>query len=163
MTFVKDVFGRDLFKDMFGKDYDRFYVGFNDHVTKMAELHKEVAKNIPAYPPYNIKKSGDNTYQIELAVAGFGKQDIEVELADNKLVIRGNSSAETPAEENFLVKGIGMRSFTRTFAIDDHIEVQNAELINGMLKIVLEKLVPEEKKPKKIKVKSRDNTDPVEL
>lgn len=155
MSYVKDVFGRDLFKDMFGKDYDRFYVGFNDHVAKMAELHKEVAKNIPAYPPYNIKKTGENTYQIELAVAGFGKQDIEVELDDNKLVIRGNSSAETP-EENFLVKGIGMRSFTRTFAIDDHIEVQNAELLNGMLKIVLEKFVPEEKKAKKIDIKSHD-------
>ena len=153
MTMLKDVFGRDLFKDMFGKDYDKFYVGFNDHVDKMAALHKEVTKNIPAYPPYNIKKTGDNTYTIELAVAGFGKQDIDVELEDNKLVIRGNSSAETP-EENFLFKGIGMRSFTRTFAIDDHIEVQNAELLNGMLKIVLEKLVPEDKKSKKIKINS---------
>lgn len=153
MSMLKDVFGRDLFKDMFGKEYDKFYVGFNDHVEKMAELHKEVTKNIPTYPPYNIKKTGDSTYTIELAVAGFGKQDIEVELEDNKLVIRGNSSAETP-EENFLFKGIGMRSFTRTFAIDDHIEVQNAQLLNGMLKIVLEKLVPEDKKSKKIKVNS---------
>lgn len=155
MTFIKDVFGRDLFKDMIGKDYDRFYVGFNDHVNKMAELHKEITKNIPTYPPYNIKKTGDNTYQIELAVAGFGKQDIEVELDGNKLVVRGNSSAETP-EDNFLVKGIGMRSFTRTFAIDDHIEVQSAEMLNGMLKIVLESFIPEAKKAKKIKVKSHE-------
>lgn len=149
-----------IIQDFFGKDINKFYVGFDDHVARMAELHKQVTKNIVNYPPYNIRKTGDNKYQIELAVAGFGKQDIEVELADNKLVIKGNTKADTK-EDTFLVKGIGMRPFTRTFAVDDHIEVQSAELINGMLKIMLEKFIPEEKKPKKVKVKESRGYDEV--
>ena len=87
---------------------------------------------------------------IELAVAGFAKQDIEVTLDDNKLTITGNTQ---DAEENFLFKGIANRAFTRSFAIDDKIEIQDAALVNGMLKIALEKIIPEHNKPKKIEVK----------
>ena len=134
--------------------FDKYFVGADKFFQRVKETSDLIANNAAAaYPPFNLKKTDDNVYVIEMAVAGFGKQDIEVELEDNKLVIRGNSSAETP-EDNFLVKGIGMRSFTRTFAIDYHIEVQNAELLNGMLKIVLEKLVPEDKKFMKIEFNS---------
>lgn len=148
---MTNLFTDKLFKSAFGKDADRLLVGFETQAAKIAEFQKELAKSIPTYPPYNIKKVSDNKYQIELAVAGFGRQDLDIELADNKLVIRGNTQSED-IEDNFIFKGIGMRAFTRTFMVDDQIEVKNAELINGMLKIVLEKFVPEHKKPKKIEV-----------
>jgi molecular chaperone IbpA len=119
----------------------------------MAKMHDDLTKNIPNYPPYNIKKTGDNTYVIELAVAGFAKQDIEIELADGKMLIKGNvNSDDADTAEAFLFKGIANRAFTRSFALDDHIEVNNAEMINGMLKVFLERIIPEHKKPKKIDI-----------
>lgn len=146
MTF-KDVFGRDMFKD-----FDKLYVGFDDQFNKLAKIHDDITKNIPNYPPYNIKKTGDNTYVIELAVAGFAKQDIEIELADGKMVVKGNVQS-TEDEGNFLFKGIANRAFTRSFALDDFIEVKDAEMLNGMLKVFLERIIPDHKKPKKIEVK----------
>lgn len=149
MTFVKDVFGRDMFKD-----FDKVFVGFDDQFNKMAKMHDDLTKSIPNYPPYNIKKTGDNTYVIELAVAGFAKQDIEIELADGKMLIKGNvHTDDADSTENFLFKGIANRAFTRTFALDDQIEVKDAEMFNGMLKVFLERIIPEHKKPKKIEVK----------
>jgi molecular chaperone IbpA len=150
MTFVKDVFGRDMFKD-----FDKLYVGFDDQFNKMAKIHDDLTKSIPNYPPYNIKKTGDNTYVIEVAVAGFARQDIEIELADGKMIIKGNVNG-SEQEENFLFKGIANRAFTRTFALEDHIEVQDAAMLNGMLKIFLERIIPEHKKPKKIEVKDTE-------
>lgn len=149
MTFVKDVFGRDMFKD-----FDKVFVGFDDQFNRMAKMHDDLTKSIPNYPPYNIKKTGDTTYVIELAVAGFAKQDIEIELADGKMLIKGNvHSDDADSTENFLFRGIANRAFTRTFALDDQIEVKDAEMFNGMLKVFLEKIIPEHKKPKKIEVK----------
>lgn len=140
-------------QDVF-KDFDKFFVGFEDQVNRMAKVHDEIAKNIPNYPPYNIKKTGENTYVIEIAVAGFAKQDIEIELSNGKMVIKGNvSSQDTEDESAFLFKGIANRAFTRTFALEDHIEVQDAAMFNGMLKIFLERMIPEHRKPKKIEVK----------
>ena len=138
--------------DMF-KDFDKFYVGFDDQYNRLSKLHDDLTKNIPNYPPYNIKKTGENTYSIEIAVAGFGTQDIEIELADNKLIVKGNASSDETSD-NFLFKGIANRAFTRQFALEDQIEVQNAEMFNGMLKIFLEKIIPEHRKPKKIEVKA---------
>jgi molecular chaperone IbpA len=121
----------------------------------MAKIHDELTKSIPNYPPYNIKKTGDNTYVIEVAVAGFGKQDIEIELDNGKMIIKGNVQ-NTEEEENFLFKGIANRAFTRTFALEDQIEVKDAEMFNGMLKVFLERIIPEHKKPKKIEVKDSE-------
>ncbi len=140
------------------KDMDKFFVGFDDTLNRLAKVHDDLTKNIPNYPPYNIKKTSENTYVIEVAVAGFGKQDIEIELADNKLFIRGNVQ-NTEDDGNFLFKGIANRAFTRTFALDDQVEVKDAEMINGMLKVFLERIIPEYKKPKKIAVKSKDLTE----
>ena len=136
-------------------DLNKFFVGFEDSVSRIQKAQAEIAKNITNYPPYNIRKTGDTTYQIELAVAGFGRQDIEVELADNKLVIKGARKSDDQ-DRDYVFRGIGMRPFTRIFAVEDKIEVQSAELVNGMLKIALEKLIPEEKKPKKVNIKSHD-------
>ena len=102
------------------KDMDKFLVGFDDQFSRIAKMHDDMTKNIPNYPPYNIKKIGDNTYVVEVAVAGFAKQDIEIELADGKMLIKGNVQSNE-AEENFLFKGIANRAFTRTFALDDQI------------------------------------------
>lgn len=147
MTLLANYFGRDLFKD-----FDKLYVGFDDQFNRLAKIHDDLTKNVPNYPPYNIKKTGDNTYVIEVAVAGFAKQDIEIELSDSTMTIKGNTQSQD-AGENFLFKGIANRAFTRTFALDDQIEVKDAEMFNGMLKVFLERIIPEHKKPKKVEVK----------
>jgi molecular chaperone IbpA len=135
------------------KDLDKFFVGFDDQFARLQKLHEDVTKNIPNYPPYNIKKIDENHYAIEIAVAGFGQQDIDIEMNDGKLVVRGNVQAAEP-EDNFLFKGIANRAFTRSFVLNDEVEVKDAEIFNGMLKIALERLIPEAKQPKKIPVKS---------
>ena len=138
------------------KDFDKFFVGFDDQYRRLAKIHDDVTKNIPNYPPYNIRKTGDNTYVIEIAVAGFDKQEIDIEIEGGKLVVKGNL-AFTDTEDNFLFKGIATRAFTRAFVIDDQFEVKDASLINGMLKIALERIIPEHKKPKKIEVKDAES------
>jgi molecular chaperone IbpA len=139
------------------KDFDKYFVGFEDQFNRLARVHDDLTKNIPNYPPYNIKKTGENTYAVELAVAGFGKQDIEIELADGKLVVRGSVTDNT--DDNFIFKGIANRAFTRAFALDDQIVVQDAEMLNGMLRVFLERVIPEHKKPKKIDI--QDGEKPV--
>jgi molecular chaperone IbpA len=143
-----------LIPQFLGKDFDRFFIGFDEQFNNLQKLHDDLTKNIPNYPPYNIRKNDDNHYTIEIAVAGFGQQDIDIEMNDGKLVVRGNIANDTESE-SFLFKGIANRAFTRTFALNDEIEVKDAEIFNGMLKIVLERLIPEHKQPKKISVKAK--------
>lgn len=143
-----------MFGNTFPKDFDKFLVGFDDTFNRIAQMHDDLTKNIPNYPPYNIKKTGDNTYVIELAVAGFAKQDIEIELADGKMIVKGRVE-NADAEDNYLFKGIAARPFTRTFALEDQIEVKDAEMLNGMLKVFLERIIPEHKKPKKVEIKEK--------
>ena len=135
------------------KDFDKFFVGFDDQAKRMQQLHDDLTKNIPNYPPYNIKKIDDTHFVIEIAVAGFGQNEIDIEIDGGKLVVKGNVTSTEP-DENFLFKGIAARAFTRAFALNDQVEVKDAELFNGMLKIALERMIPEEKKPKKVPVKS---------
>lgn len=135
------------------KDFDRFFVGFDDQFNRMAKMHDDLTKNIPNYPPYNIKKTGDNTYVIEIAVAGFARQDIEIELNGGNMIVKGNAKNEEE-ENSFVYKGIANRNFTRTFALEDQIEIKDAEMFNGMLKVFLERIIPEHKKPKKIEIKA---------
>ena len=136
------------------KELDKFFVGFDDQFNRLQKLHDDLTKNIPSYPPYNIRKTGENTYVVEMAVAGFGQSELDIEIDGDKLIIRGNVSAENESSD-YVFKGIAARAFTRSFAIDDKVEVKGAELFNGMLKIALERMVPEEKKPKKIQVKAK--------
>lgn len=137
------------------KDFDKFFVGFDEQFNRLAKMHDDMTKNIPNYPPYNIRKTGDNTYVIELAVAGFARQDIEIELTDNTMIVRGNAASDEKESENYLWKGIATRNFTRTFALEDQIEVKDAEMLNGMLRVFLERIIPEHKKPKKVEVKEK--------
>lgn len=135
------------------KDFDKFFVGFDDQVNRLQKLHDDVTKHIPNYPPYNIRKTGENTYVVEMAVAGFAQSEIEVEIDGDKLIIRGNVKQEET--NDYLFKGIANRAFTRSFVVDEHVEVKDAELFNGMLQIALERLIPEEKKSKKVLVKTK--------
>jgi molecular chaperone IbpA len=135
------------------KNFDKFFVGFDDTFNRLHKMHDDMTKDIPNYPPYNIRKTDENTYVIELAVAGFAKQEIDITLEDNKLIVSGNTRDDV---DNFLFKGIANRAFTRAFALDDKIEIQDASLINGMLKIALERIIPEHKKSKKIEVKDTE-------
>mgnify|MGYP001419469742 FL=1 len=106
------------------------------------------------YPPYNIVKTGDYTYDIELALAGFGKKDIDVNYADSQLTIKSikDEKAEEDADD-VLHKGISKRQFSRTFTIADDVEVKGAELKDGLLKVSLEKIIPDSKKPRTIQIK----------
>jgi len=146
--------GHDFIPSFWGtKDIDKFFVGFDEQWNRLQKLHDDVSKNIPNYPPYNIRKNDENHYTIEIAVAGFGQQDIDIEMTNGKLIVRGEM--KTDESNDFLFKGIANRAFTRSFVLNDEIEVKDAEMFNGMLKIFLERLIPEQKKPKKIAVKSK--------
>ena len=87
-------------KEFYTTQFDRFFVGFDKVAEKMATIADQTAKLATNYPPYNLKKVDENKYIIEMAVAGFGKQDLEIELADNKLIIKGNVHSGEPAEED---------------------------------------------------------------
>lgn len=137
--------------------FDHFFVGIDPIVKKLSEAAEQSVKLAQEvkYPPYNIKKVDENRYVIEMAVAGFGKQDIELELAGDKLVIKGNT--QSAEEGEFVFKGLARRPFTRTFTLADNVEVAGAQLLNGILRVGLEAIIPEANKPKKIEI-----TDPTE-
>ena len=107
------------------------------------------------YPPYNIRKLNEVQYVIEVALAGFSKDDIEVEVTDGKLVIRSTEDKEGESKnDSFVHKGIANRAFSRSFTLSDDIIVKGADLKDGMLNIDLEKVIPEEKKPRLIPIGS---------
>ena len=136
----------------FGIGFDQAFKNFQ----QVEELMTQSFQKLPGYPPFNIKKVTDDKYVIEMAVAGFGKSNIEVETANGVLTISGKVDAETEdAGVDYLYKGIANRSFTRKIALADTIEIKNAELVNGMLKIWLDNLIPESKKPRKIDINEK--------
>lgn len=134
----------------FGSQLSKSAIGFDSVFKKLHEMAESLPK-IPTYPPYNIKKVDENKYIIEIAVAGFGRQDLELEFQEGVLTVKGNVQSDNP-ENDYIFKGIADRAFTRQFTLADTVEVKNADLINGMLKIWLERFIPEEKKPKKIDI-----------
>ena len=127
-----------------------YAVGF-DRVFDQLQNYVENNATSTGYPPYNIRKDGEYNYDIEMALAGFSKKDIEVEVADGVLTIR--SIKENEEDENNLYRGISYRKFNRKFTLADDIIVKDAKLQDGLLKISLEKIIPEEKKPRLITVK----------
>ena len=132
-----------------------FSVGFDsifDEFDRMLESTERYSSN---YPPYNIKRINDTDYRIEVALAGYSKDDIEVELKGSALTIR-NKAKEQTIDENgngVIHKGISTRQFERAFTISEDIKVKNAELKNGLLTIDLERIIPDEKKPRLIDIK----------
>jgi molecular chaperone IbpA len=103
------------------------------------------------YPPYNIVKLDETHYMIEVAVAGFAEDEIDVELKESILIIKG-AQAKHETEAEYVHRGISSRSFERTFTLADNVEVRNASVRNGVLSVGLEHVVPEEQKPKKIQI-----------
>lgn len=146
--FIPAFFAKDTFKD-----FDKFFLDFDEQVNKMQKFHDDMTKNIPNYPPFNVRKIDEKNYTIEIAVAGFATHEIDVELDGGKLTVKGNSNSEKPTD--YIFNGIANRAFTRTWAIGDEYKVENAELLNGILKIALERLIPEAKKPVKVPVKAK--------
>ena len=142
---------------------DKLLVGYEPMVKRLEEAHESLTKVIPNYPPYNIVKVDDNKYVIEMAVAGFGKSNLDIEIQDGTLVVSGQSQLADMYEEGinntYIYKGIADRNFTRKFSIADSVEIKNADLINGMLKIWLENIIPDNKKPKKVDI--NDPSEPV--
>jgi len=133
--------------------FDPFAVGFTDVFKDLQEMSKTFQKAV-SYPPYNIRQIKENKFVIEMAVAGFAKSDIEVTLEGNKLIVKGLSQ-DTEAPESFIYKGIANRNFTREFKLNDKIEIENAEMANGMLRIWLENIVKAQDAIKKIAVKEK--------
>ena len=127
-----------------------YAVGF-DRVFDQLNNYASHNATSSGFPPYNIRKEGDYSFVIDMALAGFSKDDIEVEVADGLLTVR--SIKENDENDDSIYRGISYRKFNRKFTLADEIVVKDASLENGMLVISLERIVPEEKKPRKIKIK----------
>ena len=127
-----------------------YAVGF-DRVFDTLNRYVDNNATSTGFPPYNIRKEGDYNHVIEMALAGFGKEDIEVEVADGTLSIR--SVKENSEDDSTVYRGISYRKFDRKFTLADDIIVNGAKLENGMLSLELERVVPEEKKPRRVTVK----------
>lgn len=142
------------------KDFDRFFVGFDKVADKMANIAQQSVALAQNYPPFNVRKVDENKYTIELAIAGFGKQDLDIELANGTLIVSGKVESEEKEEGNmfpaFIYKGISSKPFKRTFTLADNVEIKSADLANGILKIWLEALAPQIDS-KKIDIKESKN------
>lgn len=126
--------------------YFRSTIGF-DHLFDMLQQGADAGNG---FPPYNIERADENRYRITLAVAGFREKDLAVELRDGVLTVTGKS--EDAPKQDFLYQGIAGRAFERRFQLAEHVEARAAKLENGLLHIDLERIVPEEKKPRRITI-----------
>lgn len=127
--------------------FERFF----DEVERM--LDGEFKQPTQSFPPHNILKLDENRYVVELAVAGFAKDEIDVTVADGTLTIKGEKK-DKDADVQYLHRGIGTRSFTKSLTVADTIEVKGAEFKDGILRIGLENIIPDHKKPRKIEIGS---------
>jgi molecular chaperone IbpA len=135
-------FAWDLFKDP-------FFIGFNREMERLSNV--QLASRQTSYPPYDLIKLDDDSYKLSLAIAGFSKNDIDVSVDNGTLIVKGELPELTEVE--IVHKGIAGRKFTRTFALGEYMEVISASLEDGMLNIDIERIIPEDKKPKAIKIK----------
>ncbi len=128
----------------------RSTIGF-DRLSRL--LDQSLLDDGSSYPPYNIEKTGEDAYRITMAVAGFGEDDINIVAQENMLVVAGKAK---PVDENakFLYRGIAGRAFERRFQLADHIKVNGAQLVNGLLHVDLVREVPEAKRPRTIKIEA---------
>jgi molecular chaperone IbpA len=132
-------------------------IGFDNIFDHFERVLDGDVMNIPTvnYPPYNIVRTGENTYDIELALAGFSKDDINVEYENNVLTVQSIKREETEKEINdaILHRGISKRMFTKSFTVADDVEVNGAELKDGLLRVSLERIIPESKNSRTIEIK----------
>jgi len=126
--------------------YMPYTIGFDSFFNSL----DSITGDVKGYPHYNIKKLDDNKWSIELALAGFSKDDIEIEVKDNIMNIKGELKEEN---NEFVYKGISSRKFSKSFTLAEFTECESAKMENGILSIILEKNIPEDKKPQKVKIK----------
>jgi molecular chaperone IbpA len=127
----------------------KFGIGFD---SMLDELMRQTSRQSTNYPPHNIIKVDDNNFVIQLAVAGFDEGEVEVGTEGQVLTISGECTRDNKYGSEYLVQGISMRDFVRTFTLAEHVEVKNATVTNGILSIELERIIPLEKMPKKIAI-----------
>ena len=135
-------------------------VGFDDMFDHFEHMMDDsfFRGSVQNFPPYNIVKTGENTYDVELALAGFGKDDIDVEFKENQLTVKSKPNKDDVEEvdqydNGVLHRGISKRFFSKSFTIANDVEVKGAELKDGLLKVSLERIIPEHKKAKTIEIK----------
>ena len=138
--------------DTVWRDISPFAVGFDRTFDALSIMANSKSQSVN-YPPYNIRKVSDEQYTIELAVAGFDEQNIDVEVEGETLTIKGNNPQE--ASEGLLHQGLAARSFVRKFVLSDDMEVKGAAMSNGLLYIGMQRYIPEHKRPKKISLISK--------
>tara|TARA_R110002020_G_scaffold316361_6_gene531493 strand:+ start:19641 stop:20108 length:468 start_codon:yes stop_codon:yes gene_type:complete len=146
-------------------DFSPFYrstVGFDKLLTMLDSLAP--AEQAQTYPPYNIERTGDSTYRITMAVAGFEETEISIEAREHVLTVKGEKADEKDAEgSEFLYRGIAKRAFERRFQLADHVEVTGASLRNGLLHVDLVRELPEAMKPRRIAISSDAGDTPKQI
>ena len=125
------------------------FVGFDNIWNELDQYLTQGVEHSPAFPRHNVIKVDEETYQIELALAGYSADDISVELTDGALVVSGE---KTDGDVNYLHKGISAKKFTRSFRLNENVVVQDANFVDGILCVDLKVIVPEEKKPRTISI-----------
>jgi molecular chaperone IbpA len=133
-------------------------VGFDRLLSMLDQAGGAEGAAAPGYPPYNIKRSGENAYNISVAVAGFADADLSIEVKENTLTIRGSKqSSGEEKSDNVIYKGIAERDFERNFQLADHVQIKGASLENGLLQVDLVRVVPEAMKPRTIPITTARN------
>src|SRR5262245_37643976 len=138
----------------------RSTVGF-DRLSRLMDAATRIDDSSLSYPPYNIERTGDDTYRITMAVAGFGESDLTITTQDNQLLIAGKN-ANGEDEQSYLYRGIAGRAFERRFTLADHIRVSGASLVNGLLHVDLVREVPEAMKPRQVKISTDSKPQVIE-
>ena len=128
----------------------RSTIGF-DRMNRLLESAFSADESAQSYPPYNIEKTGEGAYRITMAVAGFSEQDLDINVQENTLTIKGKAKAE-PEGSQYLYRGIAGRAFERRFQLVDYVKVKGASLVNGLLHVELVREIPEQMKPRTIKI-----------
>ena len=131
----------------------KFGIGFEPMFEELQRFANQSNNN---YPPHNVIRTGDNTLTIEVAVAGFAEGEIDIQVAKRTLTITGEQMREENENWEYLHRGISSRNFTHTFSLADHVEVKSASIRNGILRVYLERIVPETDKPKSIAINYQD-------
>lgn len=132
----------------------RSSVGF-DHLVSLLDSARRIDQGSNSYPPYNIESTGDDSYRISMAVAGFTQSELNIETKENSLTVTGVHDKNQ--DKKYLYQGIAARNFERRFQLADYVKVVNAKLENGLLHVDLVREIPEAKKPRTIEIQSSDN------
>jgi molecular chaperone IbpA len=129
----------------------RSTIGF-DRLARLVDSASRFEGSAPAYPPYNIEATGDDSYRLTMAVAGFSRDELDITVQENSLVISGKAQKEENEDGRYLHRGIARRAFERRFSLADHIKVNGASMDNGLLHVDLVREVPEEAKPRRVEI-----------